>query len=426
MGNRAGEHPTETLVVRFHDESGISMLWVAVVAFFVMGAAALAVDTSGAMGAARTDQTTADLACLAAAKELPDSNDAFNTAAAYIDANWPAMTGATLSISGTTATYADGSGNSVFMDAAHGSGDAMYIHITEVTETSFGGAIGANSMTVAQEAACSGQQVRTGIGMVPIGVLAGAWNGDLFDCAKKVTGNCGALAPDGGGANAYRDAVANGIDGNFLKHHGNKNVPDPHNGYVQTDCFADPCNTSKTEPGNMVGPWNQGLTTRFTGTGEGCTEDGWFNCDGMSDVFPDGFTAMSGMAKPSWWENSIYGDFDVVKNQTSPDAKHWYYNGDGMICLSPRLVTVPVVNKNMNWDIGDSAGSWPNGRKDMKFIGFYTVFIREPSHIADIGGPMDADVIWFGPDAACGDTGEAFQPFGSTVEVDAGVRLVSP
>ena len=61
----------------------------------------------------------------------------------------------------------------------------------------------------------------------------------------------------------------------------------------------------------------------------------------------------------------------------------------------------------------------------MKMIGFYTVFIREPASIADIGGPLEADVIWFGLNATCS-TGEAFQPFGSSVPIDTGVKLVAP
>jgi hypothetical protein len=84
------------------------------------------------------------------------------------------------------------------------------------------------------------------------------------------------------------------------------------------------------------------------------------------------------------------------------------------------------VNENLNWALGSPAGTWPNGRKDMKFIGFYTVYLREPSTRAELGsGPMAADIVWFGPDARC-DTGELFHPTGSTTPVNAGVKLVTP
>ncbi len=215
------------------------MLWTAIMIFFITGAAALAIDTSAAFGAAGTDQNTADLACLAGVAELPDQTAAINIAVAYIDANWPEMVGATLTITLPTATYDGENGNSVYIDAKFGgASDAMLIQITDVTDTTFGKTIGQNTITVTREAACSGQSVHTGTGMLPIGTLAGPWSGDLFDCVAKVTGNCGALAPDGTGANAYRDAVANGTIGNFIKHHGNKNSSDPDNGEVTIDCYA--------------------------------------------------------------------------------------------------------------------------------------------------------------------------------------------
>lgn len=94
-------------------------------------------------------------------------------------------------------------------------------------------------------------------------------------------------------------------------------------------------------------------------------------------------------------------------------------------CESPRLATILIVARDRSWDIGDAPSNWPNGRKDMKFIGFYTIYIREPSSIADIGGPIDADIIWFGSEAKCND-GSPFQAVGSTNPVDTGVWLIAP
>lgn len=407
-------------------DRGISAIWVVMVMFFLMGAAALAVDASGGFGTARTDQNTADLACLAGVDELPDQTAAIYMAVGYIDANWPTMAGSTLTLSLPTATYDAGNGNVVFLDADHGgSGDAMYLRITEVNDASFGRVVGHDTITVTQEAACSMKEVMTGVGMLPIGALTGPWSGDLFDCAAKVTGNCGALAPDSNGANAYRDAVANGIAGDFIKHHGNRNLPDGDTGYATIDCYADPCNVAETEPGNMVGPWYQALTTRFSNNGM-CREMGWFNCDPITTVFPGIQTlAASGISQPGWWEDSLYGTFAAAKTSSAPNATHYYFNGPGMKCDHTRIATVPIVNIDLDWDLGDGKGTWPNGRKDMKLIGFYTIYIREPNTIADIGGPIDADVIWFGPDTFC-ESGEAFQPPGNTVAADAGVKLVAP
>ena len=334
------------------------------------------------------------------------------------------MSGYSTSISGTTGTYTDGTGNEIYVDARYGGDDRkMMVRITEIDPTSFGRAIGQDTITVTQEAICATQSVRTGVPMVPIGALPGSWNGDLFDCAAKVTGNCGALSPDGGGANAYRDAVANGIAGDFIKHHGNQNVVDPDTGFATVDCFAFPCNVSRTEPGNMVGPWNQGLTTRFSDiSGADCVEAGSFNCDSINQVFGAGLQNLSAISQPPWWEDSLYGTFAAAQSATNPDAQHYFYNGSSMKCDSPRIATVPIVVRDQNWDLGDPRGNWPNGRKDMKFIGFYTIYIREPSSIAAIGGPIDADVIWFGPNAQC-DDGSLFQPFGSNNPINGGVWL---
>lgn len=408
------------------------MVWVALVIFFLIASAALAIDTSGSFGAARTDQNTADLACLAGVRELPDHNAAIDTAVQYIDANWPQMAGSTLTLSLPTAVYDRGDGNRVFLNAQYGGDDqTLYIRVTEVNPTTFGKAIGQNSITVVQEAACRQQKVRNGTGILPVGALTGSWGGDLFDCAAKVTGNCGGIDA-GSGANDFGTAVSNGMAGNFIKHHGNQNAVDPDTGYAKVNCVIgnlNPCNVKDTESGNMVGKWRTGQQNRFKDiVGADCVEAGVFNCDSINQVFGAGLQPLSAIsdAQITWWESSLYGSLAAAKAATNPNAKHWFYNGDQMKCDSPRLATIPIVNADMNWDLGDPRGNWPNGKKSMKFIGFYTVYIREPDVLADIGkDAMDADIIWFGPDAKC-DTGEAFQPLGSSEPINAGIRLVAP
>lgn len=405
------------------------MLWTAVVFAFILGAAALAVDASGAFGAARADQATADLACLAGVKELPDQTAAFNTAASYIDANWDLMSAPTLTIAGAMATYTDGSGNSVSMEAAYGgAADQMHVEITEVMPTSFAGALGKNTVTVTQEAACAGKSIRDGAGLLPIGALSGPWTGDLFDCAAKITGNCGAVAPDSPGANAYRDAVANGIPGSFIKHHGDEDLLDPETGEATIDCLATPCNVTETETGNMVGPWNQGLELRFTGSGIFCNDGDNFNCDTIGQVFGGDLENLSTLgddaSPPMWWKEGLWGTWVEARNNTN--TNHYWYDGATMQCLSARIATIPIINQDLDWDVGDGTGTWPNGTKDMKMIGFYTVFIREPSELADVGGTMEADIVWFGSNAECADTKEAFRPFAPNLDLDLGVKLVAP
>ena len=410
------------------DDRGYSALWVAIVAMFLVAAAALAVDTSGAFGTAQTDQTTADLACLAGVQEIPEDPMAgIGMAMAYAVDNWPPMSGNTTSFSGTTGTYGDGAGSEIFVDAAH-SGDPskMRVRITEVEDTYFGKAIGKDSITVVQEAVCYHQEVQNGAGLLPIGVLTGSWNGDLFDCAAKVTGNCGALRANGNGANVYRKAVTESVDGEFIKHHGNRNVPDPDTGVPAVDCFAEPCNVAKTEPGNMVGPWNQGLTQRLNVPSAACVEAGWFNCDSIADVLgaPASPLGSSGVTPGELnWHDSLYGTFAAASAATHPSARHYYFNGDTLDCDSPRLATVPIISQDLDWTLGSPRGTFPNGSKDVKFIGFYTIYIREPATIANIGGPIDADIIWFGSDAECSD-GRPFVAVGSTGPINRGVWLV--
>lgn len=414
------------------DERGVSLIWVAVVFFFLIASAALAIDSSGAFNTARTDQNTADLTCLAAVRELPNQSAAVDVAVQYVEANWPQMTGATLNVTLPTATYTAADGSNVFIDTRYdGADNKMYVRVTEVSPTTFGRAIGRDTITVVQEAACEEQEVRSGTGILPAGALGGSWNGRAFDCLDKHNGNCGAI-DSGSGAKDFKEKVANGLQGNFLKHHGNRNALDPDNGYRTLTCLLigmDPCNVLETETGEMVGPWKEGQRARFKKTvGADCIEGGDFNCDSIQQVFGDGLQPLSAIPDDEiwWWHDSLYGSLAAAKASNHPNAKHWFYNGDEMKCDSPRIATIPIVSQSMDWDLGGAPGTWPNGKKSMKIIGFYTVYIREPAHKADVDrDAMDTDIVWFGPDARC-NTGEAFQPLGSSIPVNAGVRLVAP
>ncbi len=55
-------------------EHGIAAVWTAVILLFLIGATALAVDTSEFFQQARSQQRAVDLACLAGAAELPDES----------------------------------------------------------------------------------------------------------------------------------------------------------------------------------------------------------------------------------------------------------------------------------------------------------------------------------------------------------------
>ena len=204
------------------DERGASALLVAGAMVFILGAAALAVDTSSFYEDARSSQTTADLTCLAGVTELPNTTAAITAAADIARLNWPEKTLSAPSISGTTGLMSDGAGNTVTITANHG-GDpnSMSVVVSERAESDFAGVLGTSSVNVVQDAVCRAGEATSGNGIMPLGALGGSFSGDLFDCASKVTGNCGALAPVGSGASVWRDALENGVDVDMQKHHGN-------------------------------------------------------------------------------------------------------------------------------------------------------------------------------------------------------------
>jgi hypothetical protein len=429
---------------RRDNERGATALLVAGAMIFIIGAAALAIDTASLYQDARVDQTTADLACLAGVVELPDSSAAISAAAEMAQLNWNDRTFGAPVVSGTTGVMSDGNGNTVTINANHnGNPGQMSIVVRETADTEFAVVLGADTATVTQSAVCGSTPATGGASIMPLGALGGTFSGDLFDCASKVTGNCGALAPVGSGANVWRNALANGVDVDLQKHHGNWTSNDVHTGIRGTICTTagQTCNAFDTEPGNMTGPFNQGMTNLLSDvSGADCVQGGDFNCDSLAQVLGGSAGTMAshwstsppadfaGFVAPNGWQSSLYGPYSAVKNA------QYYYNGTGIKCDSPRLATIPIVdyesNSSNNWDLGQPNSSWPNGRKLMKVIGFYTVYIREPDNRSDVGNgggnglnQIVADVVWFGPDATCED-GSAFAPLGS-INAPSGVKLIA-
>jgi len=423
-------------------EQGFAAMWTAVVLLFLVGATALAVDNSSFFRAARADQTSADLACLAGVQELPGSaSSAPNVAESNVKNNFLRVASTAAVTVGNDRTITLG-GNVVLIQANYlGNPNKMRVRITSSESRAFSRIWGSGNVPVTQEAVCTSIVAAGGPGVLPLGALPGLFNGDLFNCAAKVTGNCGGLDA-GSGANAWRDALDNGIHGQLEKHHGLWVAPDMQTLRVGTICsppnFANPCNANDTETGNMVGPFNQGMRNRLGDiSGASCVQGGDFNCDSLAQVIGVQPGTLSdaqnggawGAHGPTWWQSSLYGSYNSAK------PVQYYYDGDIAKCNSPRLATVPIVNFSSgsgvpnNWTIGSPAGTWPNGKKTMKIIGFYTVFIREPDNRTDIGngngnglGQIVADVIWFGPNATCG--GQPVQLFGGP-PVSGGVKLVA-
>ncbi len=183
-------------------DAGMAAIWLAIVLLFLFGAAALAADSSGLFRMARFDQTTADLACLAGAQELPGSpSTALTIASENVKANFPRVASATPVYTSNQAQLTVG-GNVVTINT-NWTGDPkkMRVLVTSSETRGFSRIWSTTNVPVTQQAVCIANPAAGGPGMMPVAALPGAFSGDLFDSAAKVTGNCGAI-DSGSGAQA--------------------------------------------------------------------------------------------------------------------------------------------------------------------------------------------------------------------------------
>lgn len=403
-------------------DRGFAAVWVAVVALFLVAAAALAVDTSGAFNVAQTDQNTADLSCLAGVRELPsDPTAGINVAMAYAVDNWPEMTGHTTSFSGTTGTYTNGTGNEIFVDAAHDGDDSkMYVRITEIGGSYFGKALGQNSVRVVQEAFCRVIHRSSGTG-IPFGAPLGGFVGGIFGpnpCGSN-SGNCGSLWIERDDANGTKETLVNNIakgpDRNLDDWLGNVSG--------SSSCYSvsagDTCHRTDTDTGVSAAHIGEGFIERFKddsgATCEILVSGNWINCDSPDQVLGATptplWTAFPPLTPPPWWEPSLYGAYTVANT-----TNHYYYDGVIAKCDSPRLSRMPIVTDNLNWNIGDPDTNWPNGKKEVKFVDFYWVIVVNPNDPGDFvgnGNLKNADgwVMWWGPNTECQGSGSTTYPF---------------
>jgi len=387
-------------------DRGFSAVWVALVMLFLLGSAALAVDASGAFQTARTDQTTADLSCLAGAKELPQDPDAaIDVAAIYVELNWPQMAGATLTKTLPTATLDDGNGNVVEFDASYGGDDSkMWVGVTEQSETWFARAIGVDSVTVFQEAWCRVLETSVGGGL-PFGATPGGFNGDLQNLNPCETGNCGPLFiprddVSGGGPTLIKN-IAEGPD-RLLQASWGSSAAAVSCSLVSA---GQACHLVQTDTGVSAAHLGEGMLQRLEDTEPpaNCTfifkGSRRINCDLPAQVLGSTPTALS--SRPTAWDDRLHGDFDNIDT-----SNHYYFEGAIAKCDSPRLGFMPIVSQDLEWKPGDPLPPFPNGKKDMKVVGFYWVIIRNPNVANDWKGNgtlkvSTIDIIWFGPKTTC-------------------------
>ncbi len=392
------------------NERGATALLVAASMLFIFGAAALAVDTSSFYQDARTDQTTADLACLAGVAELPDTSVAITAAAEIVTLNWPEKSLGAPVVFGTVAVMSDGAGNTVTIDAQYnGNSDEMAVLVSEQADTDFAAAVGVGQVTISQEAICEANSSGGGGGTLPFGAITGGWTGPLQinpPCGPT-NGNCGALwIPRDDTSGTAATLIKNISDGSDRMLEGSLG-----SAASAVNCSSvsagDTCHIVETDTGVSASHLGNGFFDRFDNDpGATCTfsyKGGTLNCDTPSQILGAAWTPLMTAfpTAPTWWDSRLYGSYDATNT-----SKHYWYDSVVAKCDSPRRGAVPIVTANLNWDLGDAHTGWPSGKKDMKIVGMLDVIVEEPYDSGDFQGnkilkTAAASVIWYGPNAKC-------------------------
>ena len=163
------------------DEAGVAAVWTAIVLLFLLGATALAVDTSEFFQKARSQQRAVDLACLAGAAELPgDPTMAVQKAADFVRPNQPGLNAISPTtpntVIGNTSTWVTGDFILEIETPAQyngsPSGAVMRVSLQQEAPTRFGKVLGAESTAILQEAYC-GAFTSVSTGIFPVGVGVG-------------------------------------------------------------------------------------------------------------------------------------------------------------------------------------------------------------------------------------------------------------
>lgn len=378
-------------------DNGFSAIWVAILLFFLVGATALAVDTSSFYQGARAEQTDADLTCLAGVPELPENpTAALNTAVEYAQLNWDVLGGVTPSISGNQAILDDGQGNVVTITAADGASTRMRVDVSLEAPAEFGKVLGADIIPVRQVAAC--ETFGLGSGTLPFGDLPGGmdqWLQNPDSCGTD-RGNCERLVisrkPPVGANITVAQNIAYGAAREVQVYNGTERI-------CSGNSAVDPCNSIDTSTGNndpqntagflMGGNWGiapgEGRLQNTANsnpakiwTYQGSPEDG----DDPSDVGTVSHPPAA--ARPGYYDENINGPWADV---------YFFSDLDPEGCLSPRIVRIPILvweDEYAAW-LADPAGyspSWPAGTKTMRVVGFHWAFLMDPDELTDLRPPV--------------------------------------
>lgn len=191
---------------RVRADKGYTAILTAVALLFLLGAAALAVDSSMLFQQARAEQRVADLACLAGAQELPEPSAAVAKAAAFLAPNHPDLSAINPA---ATDTGPPGAGTNVYTLGAftvtietpvNANPTQMRVTVNQSRGTHFGRAIGMATADVQQTALCEVGSALGGGADMPFGVLSnfsgGIINFDNQGCVLngQTNSQCSGLA----------------------------------------------------------------------------------------------------------------------------------------------------------------------------------------------------------------------------------------
>jgi len=299
---------------RFGDDEGAVALIVAVtLALVLLGIAVLVVDVGSLFAERRKMQTTADAAALAGVQELPTSSSrAISAARAYAAANAPSATDVSVAIvSGLAANDTC----KVTLDTPNS--PLFFARIWNKTSSKVG----------AKSTARVTSPLAYGHGVMPFGILA----------TGTVDPNS-AYGYSWGTTIRIKEAGGSGTTGNF----GLMSLPDP--------------------PGGNWGASDVRSTIAAGGTG-------WpvYSNTLYSTATGNKTTILSGM--DSWIGSDAHTFSQVCK---PPDANGVVHTNlaPGDVGRCHRLIVCPVVVS-----ITGNPYGWPNGRSDMRVIGFLEVFV---------------------------------------------------
>lgn len=366
------------------ESSGFSAIWVALVLLFLVGSAALAVDSSGFFQQARVQQNATDFACLAGVRQAPsNAATAVDKAAVYLRANMNALSSMpSAPDSGTsgpgvnTYTMTDftveietpwDDGNTATRNDA-----LMRVSILQARAAGFGQVLGVDTVDIVQEAYCQvGNPLN--LGELPLALDASAvgeceTTGD--ECTLKFSGpdcvtdngpgNCGSIDiprhddPAGSSApNAPQEYVLNVIHGiNWDIEVGNPAV------CSSGGSTNEPCGKFKTVTGNKPDQLTNAFITGQSGFPGRLDRDAPHAALSWPDV--SSFTVS--------WDGHQLADAALCQggcggDTTAPAAVTRIFD-----CNEPRWTSIPVVDEF-------DPGSNPDG---IDYLGSRFAWIQEP------------------------------------------------